>query len=267
MQLLGFNTETKDKKTGETKDTALEKHLKSQKGINDEFLDLYFEFKESSKVCSTYGETQINAVNPITGRIHTVYKQLGAASGRMSCGSTQPNEDLAKLKHISPILCKYPNLQQLPADEQTRSCFIAEPGYKFCSCDYSAIESRLGGDIYQDKAILDEFLLRSGDMHSLVAKMIFPELKDVPIEDIKKKYPELRKRAKPVEFSQQFGGSEYAIASSLGCSMEEAKEIKRFYDQGFKGVTRFKRIGSQFVRNHGYVLICKYTGHKMYWYD
>lgn len=185
----------------------------------------------------------------------------------MSCGSTQPNTDLARLKQLPAGRCRYPNIQQLPSDEDTRSCFVAEEGNKFCSCDYSAIESRLGGDIYQDQAILDEFLLRSGDMHSLVAKMIFPELKDVPIEDIKKKYPDLRKRAKPVEFSQQFGGSEYAIASSLGCSIDEAKEIKRFYDTGFKGVTKFKRIGSRFVRDNGYVLICKYTGHKMYWYD
>lgn len=204
FQLFGFTTTIKDKKTGEDKNSVLEKVLKGQRGLNDEFLDAYFDYQESAKVVSTYGQGHLDCINPITGRIHTTYKQLGAASGRMSCGSQQPNEDLAKIKHIAPSRCKYPNIQQLPSDEETRSCFVAEAGNKFCSCDYSAIESRLGGDIYQDQAILDEFLLRSGDMHSLVAKMIFPELKDVPIEDIKKQYPELRKRAKPVEFSQQF---------------------------------------------------------------
>lgn len=52
--------------------------------------------------------------------------------------------------------------------------------------------------------MIEEFLHGSGDMHSLVAKMIFPELKDVPVKEIKKKYPHLRNAAKPVEFSQQF---------------------------------------------------------------
>lgn len=137
-KILGFDTTVQDKKTGENKDSVLEKHLKSQKGINDEFLDLYFKYQEYAKVCSTYGQSQLNMINPNTGRCHTVYKQLGAASGRMSCGSQQSNTDLAKLKKISPKDCTYCNFQQLPADHTTRSCFVAEKGNLFCSCDFSA---------------------------------------------------------------------------------------------------------------------------------
>lgn len=137
-KLLGFNTTTQDKNTGEDKDSVLEKHLKSQKGINDEFLDLYFSYKEYSKVCSTYGESQLNMVNPKTGRCHTQYKQLGAASGRMSCGSKQSNTDLAKAKGIPASKCVYCNFQQLPANEITRSCFVSEDGNLFCSADFSA---------------------------------------------------------------------------------------------------------------------------------
>lgn len=105
---LGFNTTVPDKKTDGDKDSILEKHLKSQKGINDEFLDIYFDYRESAKVCSTYGQGHLNAINPKTGRIHTTYWQLGAASGRMSCGSNNPNTDLAKLNKVSPKDCTYP---------------------------------------------------------------------------------------------------------------------------------------------------------------
>lgn len=135
---LGFDTTTQDKKTGEDKDSVLEKHLKGQKGINDTFLSLYFEYKESSKVVSTYGQGHLDVVNPITGRIHTNYKQLGATSGRMSCGSRNTNASLAKLKKIQVSRCTYPNMQQLPSDEDTRSSFVCEEGNLFCSCDYSA---------------------------------------------------------------------------------------------------------------------------------
>ena len=101
-KILGFNTTVQDKKTKEDKDSVLEKYLKGQKGINDEFLELYFDYQEHAKVVASFGQSQLNMINPKTGRCHTVYKQLGASSGRMSCGSQQPNEDLARLKKIRP---------------------------------------------------------------------------------------------------------------------------------------------------------------------
>ena len=268
-KILGFNTKTKDKKTGEDKDSVLEKLLKPQKGICDEFLKLYFDYQEHFKMCSSFGQGHLNAINPKTDRIHTVYKQLGAASGRMSCGSQQPNTDLAKLKQIPSKECTYPNMQQLPADEPTRGAFTAPDGYEWCSCDYSALESRLGADIYNEKSMLDEFLHGSGDMHSLCAYMVYKNEipRDTPIKDIKKLYPDLRKHVKPIEFSQQFGGSEFAIQGAMGCTMEEALAFKQAYDSGFPGIADFKKRGSEFVRKNGYILMCKYSGHKMYWYD
>jgi len=268
-KILGFNTKTKDKKTGEDKDSVLEKLLKPQKGICDEFLKLYFDYQEHFKVCSSFGQGHLNAINPKTNRIHTVYKQLGAASGRMSCGSQQPNTDLAKYKKIPSKECTYPNMQQLPADEPTRSAFTAPDGYEWCSCDYSALESRLGADIYNEKSMLDEFLHGSGDMHSLCAYMVYKNEipRDTPIKDIKKLYPDLRKHVKPIEFSQQFGGSEFAIQGAMGCTMEEALAFKQAYDSGFPGIADFKKRGSEFVRKNGYILMCQYSGHKMYWYD
>ena len=268
-KILGFNTTTKDKKTGEDKDSVLEKLLKPQKGICDEFLNLYFDYQEHFKTVSSFGQGHLNAINPKTNRIHTVYKQLGAASGRMSCGSQQPNTELAQLNNVLPKDCTYPNMQQLPADEATRGSFTAPEGYEWCSCDYSALESRLGADIYNEKSMLDEFLHGSGDMHSLCAYMVYKNdiPRDTPIKDIKKKYAHLRKAVKPIEFSQQFGGSEFAIQGAMGCTLEEALAFKNAYDAGFPGIADFKKRGSEFVRKNGYILMCKYSGHKMYWWD
>ena len=147
-KILGFNTTVQDKKTGEDKDSVLEKHLSTQKGINDEFLKLYLNYQEYAKVVSSFGQGHLNAINPNTGRIHTIYRAIGTISGRMSSGSKDINTDLAKLKGLpmNPSakqkqegkLCSYPNFQQLPHDAETRACFVAEKRNLFCSCDYSA---------------------------------------------------------------------------------------------------------------------------------
>lgn len=268
---LGFNTTTQDKKTGEDKDSVLEKYLKGQKGINDEFLKLYFDYKESSKVCSTYGQGHLNAINPRTGRIYTVYRSLGASSGRMSCGSKQSDDDLAKLKKLRPSECSFPNLQQLPADDATRGAFVSDKGNVFCSCDYSAMESYLGADIYNDIEFQNEFLYGSKDTHSLFAWMVFrkecEELGCTCVADVKSKAPQWRKAVKAVEFAYMFGAAAPTIAQSANCSVEQAQEYIDRLDKGFSGISRFAREGSRFVRQNGYVLINKYTGHKMYWWD
>ena len=270
-KILGFNTTVQDKKTKEDKDSVLEKHLKGQKGINDEFLKLYFDYQEHAKVVSSFGQSQLNMINPRTGRCHTIYKQLGASSGRMSCGSQQPNEDLAKLKKIRPKECTYCNFQQLPADEVTRSSFVAEEGNLFCSCDYSAMESYLGADIYEDIEFQNEFLYGSKDTHSLFAWMVFRKeceaLGCTCVADVKSKAPQWRKAVKAVEFAYMFGAAAPTIAQSANCSVEQAQEYIDRLDKGFTGISRFAREGSKFVRKNGYVLINKYTGHKMYWWD
>ena len=172
-KLLGFNTLTVDKESGKDKDSVMEKVLKVQKGINDEFLKLYFDYQGYDKVVTSFGQGHLNAINPKTDRIHSTFYQLGCSSGRMSCGSSQNNNDLAKYKGlpINPsskqkkenLHCPYPNLQQLPSDTPTRSAFTAPKGYLWSSCDFSALESRLGADIYNEKAMLKEFNEGSGD--------------------------------------------------------------------------------------------------------
>ena len=289
LKKLGFDTTVQDKKTGEDKDSAMEKVLKKQKGINDEFLRLYLGkgeegdedyfagYNGSAKVVTSFGQGHLNAINPNTGRIHTIYRAIGCDTGRMSCGSKDNNNDLAKLKGLpinpSPKQkkegkgCGYPNIQQLPSDEITRSCFTSEEGYLFCSCDFSAIESRLGADIYQEKSMIDEFLYGGGDLHSLCAYMVYTKEipRDTPIKNIKKLYPHLRKDVKAIEFSQQFGGTAYAIQNAMGCTLEKAQEFADSYAKGFPGIAKFKEKASKTVREKGYIELCNITGHKTYW--
>lgn len=263
---LGFDTKTQDKKTGKDKDTVLEKTLKIQKGIEDNFLSLYFDFKEQDKVVSSFGQGHLDAINPITGRIHTNYHQLGASSGRMSCGSGT-DSSLERYKGLPKGSCKMLNMQQLPSNAETRSCFVSEPNNFWVSCDFSSEEARLAGDIYNDKAIIDMFL-KGQDSHSVYAKIFFKEeLKDIAIEDIKKLRPDLRQKAKGPEFALNFGGGARAIMQAINCSEEEANLIVKNYEEGFKGSAEFAKRGSREVRNKGYVLINPITGHKMYWWD
>lgn len=266
-KILGFNTTTQDKKTGESKDSVLEKHLASQKGICDDFLDYYFKYQEKAKLVSSFGQGHLNDINPKTGRLYTTWKQLGAASGRMSCGSTQSNTTLARYKGLKPSECSYKNLQQLPHDAETRACFVAEKGNVWISCDYSAEEARLAGDIYNDQAI-KEIFLKGIDSHSMYAKIFFKEeLKDIPVEKVKELRPDLRNKSKGPEFALNFGGTEYAIKQALNCSEEEARQIKRNYEEGFKGTAEYARVNTEKLKQTGYVLINPITGHKMYWWD
>lgn len=270
-KVLGFNTTLQDKNTGEDKDSVLEKHLMAQKGINDKFLELYFDYKEHAKVCSTYGQGHLNMINPRTGRIHTTFKQLGASSGRMSCGSQQPNTDLAKELGIPASQCTYCNLQQLPANEETRSSFVAPKGYKFVSADFSGEESRLGADIYQDEEFLKEFRERSGDTHSMFAWTVFrkecEECGCKGVEDVATKAKQWRKKVKSVEFAYMFGSAAHTLSQAANCSEEQAQQYIDKMNATFKGLNSFALRGSREVRSKGHVLICKYTGHKMYWWD
>lgn len=275
---LGFDTKVQDKNTGEDKDSVIEKHLSNQKDINDEFLKLYFNYQEFAKLVSSFGQGHLNAINPITGRLHTIYKAIGTISGRMSSGSQQNNNDLAKLKGlpINPsaiqkkkgLGCSYPNMQQLPHDKVTRACFIAEKGNLFCSCDYSAMEARIGAEVYNEKVLLDEFLYRSGDTHAAYAKVVFAEeLKDIDVTEIKAKRPDLRNKVKSVEFAVQFGSDGTAVAPQLGISKEEARQLVTNLLSGMKGLASYKEKAGKALMKTGYVEIMPQTGHKSYWWD
>ena len=136
------------------------------------------EYKAAEKLVGTYGQNVLNQINPVTGRIHTNFNQVGTDTTRLSSGGKDKENGI-----------EYINFQNFPRDEETRACFVAEPGNKWISCDYSAQESRIIGELSSDKAILDLFNHGCGDMHSLVAKMAYPDIiGDCPIEEIKHKF-------------------------------------------------------------------------------
>ena len=268
FQALGFNTKAISKATGKEGDSVTEKLLAPQKGIDDEFLKLYFDYQGFYKVTTSFGQGHLNAINPITGRIHTVYRAIGTISGRMSSGSDQPNEDLAKLKKIAPKNCTYPNMQQLPHDKVTRACFVAEKGNLFCSCDYAAMEARIGADVYNEHKLLDEFLYGSGDTHAAYAKAVFSEeLKNIETKDVKDKRPDLRTKVKSIEFAVQFGSDGTAVAPQLKISVDEARQLVVNLLNGMSGLKAFKEKWSKFVLEHGYMPIMPQTGHRGYWHD
>ena len=273
-QALGFNTETKDKKTKQTRDSVEEKVLNVQKGIDDKFLSLYLEYKGAAKTVSSYGIGHLNLINPKTGRLHTEFNQIGTVTGRMSSGGGseekgRKNEELAKLKGLLPDDVRFVNLQNLPARGDigvvTRACFTAEEGNAFVSCDYSAEESRVQADVWNEKSLLDSFE-HGIDTHNLYAKLCFPEeLKDVDVKDVKKVRPDLRQAAKSAEFAIGYGSDGSAIAKSIGMSVEKAKSMVQGILKGMPGMASFKKKATKFVKENGYIVINHVTGHRVYW--
>jgi len=209
LTALGFNCKGIDKKTKEEKDSIDASVLEPQRHINPEFYDIYLAYTEAQKVCSTYGQNYLNAINPYTNRVHTTFRAIGTDTGRLACGSQKQNQSLARIKGLpvskevkdTKLKCAYPQLQNLPADEITRASFCAEKGNVWISIDYCGQESVLMADFSQDKAMMDVFL-KGEDMHSTVAYMIFPNEipRDTPIKDIKKLYKHYRQEAKGPEF-------------------------------------------------------------------
>ena len=163
---------------------------------------------------------------------------------------------------------EYVNLLNLPADEETRACFVAEEGNKWISIDYSGQETYLMASIANDKAIIEELTEGSGDIHSLTAYMSYHEIpRDTPIKDIKKLYHNLRQEAKGIEFAINYGGNADTISRNKGIPIEEANKIYNAYMNGFKGLKAYQDFRRKDWFNKGYILLNPLTGHKAYIYD
>lgn len=163
---------------------------------------------------------------------------------------------------------EYVNLLNLPSDPETRECFTAESGNRWISIDYSGQETFLMASIANDEAIIDELTNGSGDMHSLVAKMVFrDEIGDTPVKDIKKKFHNLRQIAKGYEFLFNYGGTAQTIVTNYGKSLEEANVIYDNYMSGFEGLKKYQDFRRKDWYDKGYILLSEVTGHKAYIYD
>jgi DNA polymerase-1 len=190
---------------------------------------LLLEYRELSKLKSTYADVLPQKIHPVTGRIHTRFDQAGAATGRLSSLD--------------------PNLQNIPVrtarGELIRQCFVPGPGCRLIVADYSQIELRLLAHLSQDPAFVEAFR-RGGDIHRETAAVIF----GVSPEAVT---PEMRARAKTINFATIYGQGPFALSRQLGISQEEARQFIRLYFERFAGVRRFLDETVARARERGYV--------------
>lgn len=181
---LGFKLEVFDKKTKEKKKSVAGEVIERQREICPELADAYCHFKDAAKVVESFGQNFLDAIDKGDGRIHASFFQLGTDTARLSSGGGEAGV----------------NMQQLPHDAETRACFIADTGNKWISADYQSQESRIIASTANDAAMIDLFENGCGDVHSLVAKMSYPDIiGDTPVEEIKYKFKSYRQDAKGIE--------------------------------------------------------------------
>lgn len=188
------------------------------------------EFREYEKLRSTYVDALPKMISKTDGRIHTDYRQAVAATGRLSSMN--------------------PNLQNIPIrtekGRQIRSAFVPrDKDYLFMSADYSQIELRIAASFAKDEIMIEAF--REGrDIHATTAAKVF----DVPL---KKVTPDMRRKAKEVNFGILYGSTAFGLAQNLNISRTEAVEIIESYFKEFFAIKRYMDDSINMAREKEYV--------------
>ena len=187
------------------------------------------EWRSVSKLKSTYTDALPGYVNPQTGRVHTCYALAATTTGRLSSSE--------------------PNLQNIPVrteeGRKIRRAFVAAPGHKLISADYSQIELRLLAEIANIPALRQAF--RDGlDIHAMTASEMF----GVPVAGMP---GEVRRRAKAINFGIIYGISAFGLANQLGIPREEAGAYIRKYFERFPGIRAYMDATKEACRRDGYV--------------
>lgn len=194
-----------------------------------EFPKKILEWRQVSKLKSTYTDALPTYVHPQTHRVHTTYALAATTTGRLSS-----NE---------------PNLQNIPVrtedGRKIRRAFIASPGHKLVSADYSQIELRLLAEI-ADIPVLKQAFRDGLDIHAMTASEMF----GVPIKDMPS---EVRRRAKAINFGIIYGISAFGLANQLGIAREEASAYIKKYFERFPGIRAYMDETRDFCRKYGYV--------------
>ncbi|WP_068296332.1 DNA polymerase I [Pararhodobacter sp. CCB-MM2] len=187
------------------------------------------DWRQVSKLKSTYTDALQDHINPETGRVHTSYAQTGANTGRLA--STDPN------------------LQNIPVrteeGRRIREAFVAEPGKKLVSLDYSQIELRILAHVADIPALKDAF--RDGlDIHAMTASEMF----GVPLDEMTS---EVRRRAKAINFGVIYGISGFGLARNLRIPRAEAQAFIDTYFERFPGIRDYMDKTIDFAKAHAYV--------------
>ena len=192
-------------------------------------VDKILEYRQLTKLNSTYVEGMIPFINPKTGRVHTFFHQTVTATGRLS--STEPN------------------LQNIPTrtelGKKLRKAFKAEDGKIFLDADYSQIELRVLAHMSEDKIMVEAF--KTGqDIHTICASQIF----NVPVEEVSK---QLRSRAKAVNFGIVYGISDFGLAEQTDMKVKEAKKYIEQYLNTYSGIRDFMSEIVESAKRKGFV--------------
>ncbi len=187
------------------------------------------EWRQITKLKSTYTDALPNHINPSTKRVHTIYALAATPTGRLSSSE--------------------PNLQNIPVrteeGRKIRRAFVAAPGYKLASADYSQIELRLLAEIANIETLKKAF--RDGlDIHAMTASEMF----GVPVKDMP---GEIRRRAKAINFGIIYGISAFGLANQLGIEREEAGAYIKKYFERFPGIRDYIEETKALAKKHGYV--------------
>jgi len=188
------------------------------------------DWRQVSKLRSTYTEALPQYVNPKTHRVHTSYALASTSTGRLSSSE--------------------PNLQNIPIrtedGRKIRRAFVAAPGMKLVSADYSQIELRLLSEIAHVPTLRKAF--QDGvDIHAMTASEMF----GVPVKDMP---ADVRRRAKAINFGIIYGISAFGLAAQLGIASKEASDYIKKYFERFPGIRDYMDETREFCREHGYVL-------------
>ena len=190
---------------------------------------LLMEYRELSKLENTYLDALPELVNPLTGRLHTSFNQTVATSGRLSSSD--------------------PNLQNIPIRRELgrdiRRGFIPRTGWTLLAADYSQIELRLLAHLSGDSAFVDAFNA-GGDIHKQTAAIVF----DVPLDSVT---PEMRSRAKTINFATIYGQGAHALSRQLKIDYADARTFIARYFERFSGIRRYLDSMVEFARQNGYV--------------
>ncbi len=212
-------------KTGFSTDSDVLEKLKDQSPIAEKII----EWRELSKLNSTYVEALPQMINPETGRVHTRYNQAVTSTGRLS--SVHPN-----LQNI-PI--------RTPRGIRIRNSFVAPEGYKILSADYSQVELRILAHITGDKNLSRAFE-QDLDIHSATASDVF----GVALEDVNSDH---RRTAKAINFGIVYGMSEFGLAENLSIGRKEAADFIQKYFERYPGVKEYMNSVVHEGMEKGYV--------------
>ena len=190
---------------------------------------LILEHRALSKLKSTYTDKLPRSINPATGRVHTTYSQTTAVTGRLA--SNEPN-----LQNI-PI--------RTPAGRRIRACFIAPPGAKLMSADYSQIELRIMAHLSGDENLRRAFA-EGEDVHRATAAEVF----GVPLGDVE---ADQRRIAKVINFGLIYGMSSFGVAQNLGIDRGTAQTYIERYFARYPGARRYMDETRRRARELGYV--------------